>query len=807
MPLKDSPAPIGTGRKSPSRAAAAHRPQDASQGAAAAAPQIRTQRGRKDETAKPAKTTKVSKVSKTSKTANADRPDRSKPSKRTAQAENAPAGKAPQGRSDAQAEGMAEKQAQAKIEGPSALKPQTRLVSFPDSPFLLSSPSGPAGDQVEAIDKLVEGLNDGMMGQTLLGVTGSGKTFTMANVIARTGRPAIVMAHNKTLAAQLYSEMRDFFPQNAVEYFVSHYDYYQPEAYIPSRDIFIDKDMSINDHIDQMWLSTTKSLITRKDVVIVASVSCIYGIGDPREYASLILQLRPGMKISRELLIAKLVSMQYTRNEIEFERCMFRVNGDVVDVYPAESPQHALRITLFDDEIERLDYFDPITGKTTQRIGLYSIFPASHFITGRENVKKGIDSIKKELEERLKFFERANEPVYALRLKERTNFDLEMLECTGHCKGMENYSRHFSDRGPGEPPPCLLNYLPDNAIMFIDESHATLPQIGGMQRGDAARKKNLIDYGFRLPSAADNRPLKFDEFERLMPQTIFVSATPAEYELERSGQIVEQVVRPTGLLDPEIEIRPVENQVDDLVAEIRGRTAQNERVLVTTLTKKMAEKLTEYLDELGVKVRYLHSDVDTVERVQIIQDLRIGTIEALVGINLLREGLDIPEVSLVAILDADKEGFLRSERSLIQTIGRAARNVKGKAILYADKETDAIKGAVAETLRRREKQSRFNAERGVTPKQIVKEIKDIIDGVFYDEDAGKKKKGKGRTASNADKEWEATLKRIRSEEDAMAEMKKLDAQMRKRARELNYEDAARLRDQIEFIKTRFLFGL
>ena len=671
------------------------------------------------------------------------------------------------------------------------------IIQYPDSPFKLHRPFPPAGDQPTAIAGLLEGLDDGLAYQTLLGVTGSGKTYTMANVIAQSGRPAIIMAHNKTLAAQLYAEMREFFPENSVEYFVSYYDYYQPEAYVPSRDLFIEKDSAINEHIEQMRLSATKNLMTRDDVIIVATVSAIYGIGDPTEYQQMVLSVKEGDSISQRDVISILVSMQYDRGDMDFKRGSFRVRGDVIDVYPAESADVALRISLFDDEIDRLELFDPLTGGSLQRVGRYTVFPSSHYVTPRDTVLRACESIKEELRERVAFYTQENRPVETQRIEQRTRFDLEMLYEMGFCKGIENYSRHFSGKPEGEPPPTLMDYLPKNAIMFIDESHVTVTQVGGMYKGDAARKQNLVDYGFRLPSARDNRPLKFPEFERIMPQTIFVSATPAKYEAEHAGQVVEQVVRPTGLVDPLIEIRPVGTQVDDLLSEINIRKDKGERVLVTTLTKRMAEQLTDYYSELGVKVRYLHSDIDTVERVEIIRDLRLGLFDVLVGINLLREGLDIPEVSLVAILDADKEGFLRSHRSLIQTIGRAARNVNGLAILYADKITDSMKAAIDETDRRRDKQIAFNAEHNIAPQQIVKKVKDIIDGV-YGEENGKRGKGKGR--------GKVKVNAIHNEEDAIKEIAKLEKAMQAAARDLQFEEAAVIRDQIRGIKEGLLFG-
>ncbi|MDO5356922.1 MAG: excinuclease ABC subunit UvrB [Conchiformibius sp.] len=667
-----------------------------------------------------------------------------------------------------------------------------QIIRFPDSPFVLHQPFPPAGDQPTAIAALLEGLADGLSAQTLLGVTGSGKTYTMANVIAQSGRPAIIMAHNKTLAAQLYAEMRGFFPDNAVEYFVSYYDYYQPEAYVPSRDLFIEKDSAINEHIEQMRLSATKNLMTRNDVVIIATVSAIYGIGDPREYQQMILSVKEGDILAREDIVKILVSMQYERGEMDFKRGSFRVRGDSIDIYPAENADIALRISLFDDEIERLDLFDPLSGSPIRRIGRYTVFPSSHYVTPRDTVLRACEAIKAELRERIDFFTQENRPVEQQRIEQRTRFDLEMLYEMGFCKGIENYSRHFSGKAEGEPPPTLLDYLPRNALMFIDESHVTVPQIGAMYKGDASRKQNLVDYGFRLPSARDNRPLKFHEFERIMPQTVFVSATPAQYEAEHAGQVVEQVVRPTGLLDPQIIVRPVATQVDDLLAEIRARSDKGERVLVTTLTKRMAEQLTEYYGELGVKVRYLHSDIDTVERVEIIRDLRLGVFDVLVGINLLREGLDIPEVSLVAILDADKEGFLRSHRSLIQTIGRAARNVNGVAILYADKITDSMQSAIDETERRRDKQKAFNQAHGITPQQINKQIKDLIDGVYHE--GGENVSGSLKTNAA-----------VRNESDALQEITRLEKAMQQAARDLQFEEAAVLRDKIKAIKQQ-LFG-
>ena len=668
------------------------------------------------------------------------------------------------------------------------------IIQYPDSPFKLHQPFAPAGDQPTAIAGLVEGLHDGLAYQTLLGVTGSGKTYTMANVIAQMGRPAIIMAHNKTLAAQLYAEMRGFFPESAVEYFVSYYDYYQPEAYVPSRDLFIEKDSSINEHIEQMRLSATKSLMERRDVVIVATVSAIYGIGDPSEYHQMILHLKEGSKMEQREIIARLVTMQYDRGDLDFDRGSFRVRGDVIDIFPAENSETALRISLFDDEIETLQTFDPLTGRIESRMGRYTVYPSSHYVTPRDTVLKACDTIKVELADRIQFYNNEVRLVEAQRIEQRTRFDLEMLYEMGFCKGIENYSRHFSRRPAGAAPPTLFDYFPKDALLFMDESHVTVPQVGAMYKGDAARKQNLVDYGFRLPSARDNRPLKFEEFETLMPQTVFVSATPSTYEEEHATQTVEQVVRPTGLLDPILEIRPVGTQVDDLMSEITKRSAIGERVLVTTLTKRMAEQLTDYYNDLGIKVRYLHSDIDTVERVEIIRDLRLGLFDVLVGINLLREGLDIPEVSLVAILDADKEGFLRSRRSLIQTIGRAARNVNGRAILYADKITDSMQAAIDETERRRAKQIAFNQEHGITPTQIVKKVGDLIDGVYHEESGGKGKKGKVKTA------------KLDTEEAVIKEVARLEKAMFAASRDLQFEEAAELRDQIRALKENLLFG-
>jgi len=668
-------------------------------------------------------------------------------------------------------------------------------ITFPDSPFVLHQPFEPAGDQPEAIAHLAEGIRDGLMYQTLLGVTGSGKTYTMANVIARLGRPAMVLAPNKTLAAQLYSEFREFFPENAVEYFVSYYDYYQPEAYVPSRDLYIEKDSSINEHIEQMRLSATKSLLERRDVVIVGTVSAIYGIGDPVDYHGMILHLREGERIGQRDVIRRLAEMQYERNEVDFHRGTFRVRGDVIDIFPAENAEHALRLSLFDDVIESLQLFDPLTGHLRQKLGRFTVYPSSHYVTPRETVLRAIEAIKLELRERIETFQAAQKLVEAQRIEQRTRFDLEMLSELGFCKGIENYSRHLSGRKPGEPPPTLIDYLPPDALMFIDESHVTVPQLGGMYKGDRSRKENLVEYGFRLPSALDNRPLRFDEFERLMPQTVFVSATPADYERAHQSQVVEQVVRPTGLIDPLVIVRPASTQVDDLLGEIKLRTAQNERVLVTTLTKRLAEDLTDYLGENGIKVRYLHSDVETVERVEIIRDLRLGEFDVLVGINLLREGLDIPEVSLVAILDADKEGFLRSERSLIQTIGRAARHLHGTAILYADALTDSMRRAIAETERRRAKQMGFNEANGITPKSVTKRIKDIIDGIYDHE-----------IAAEAIEVAEERARYEAMDEKALArEIRRIEKRMQEHARNLEFEEAAAARDQLFRLRER-VFG-
>jgi excinuclease ABC subunit B len=647
-----------------------------------------------------------------------------------------------------------------------------------------------------AIEQLVAGIDQGMQFQTLLGVTGSGKTFTMANVIARTGRPAFVMAPNKTLAAQLYAEFREFFPDNAVEYFVSYYDYYQPEAYVPSRDLFIEKDSSINEHIEQMRLSATKALLEREDCIIVATVSAIYGIGDPVDYHGMILHLRQGEKIDQRAVIRRLTEMQYQRNDMEFKRGVFRVKGDIIDIFPAEHAETAVRVSLFDDEVESISLFDPLTGQVVHKAARFTVYPSSHYVTPRDVVLTAVEKIKLELADRLEFFQTHNKLVEAQRIEQRTRFDLELLAELGFCKGIENYSRHLSGRNPGDPPPTLIDYLPPNALMFIDESHVTVPQVGGMYKGDRARKENLVDYGFRLPSALDNRPLRFDEFEAILRQTVFVSATPGPYEKLHEQQVVEQVARPTGLIDPVIEIRPVGTQVDDLMSAINQRTARGERVMVTTLTKRMSEQLTEYLQEHGIKVRYLHSDIETVERVEIIRDLRLGVFDVLIGINLLREGLDIPEVSLVAILDADKEGFLRSERSLIQTMGRAARHLNGTAILYADRITDSMRRAIDEIDRRRDKQIAFNLANGITPKGVVKRIKDIIDGIYNPDAANQELK-----AAQSRAKYE-----VMSEKDLAKEIKRLEKDMLTAAKNLEFEKAAELRDRLHILKKQ-LFGV
>ncbi len=673
----------------------------------------------------------------------------------------------------------------------------TQIITFPNSPFELHQPFPPAGDQPSAIASLVEGIDDGLSFQTLLGVTGSGKTYTMANVIAQTGRPALVLAPNKTLAAQLYSEMREFFPNNAVEYFVSYYDYYQPEAYVPQRDLFIEKDSAINEHIEQMRLSATKSLLERRDTIIVGTVSCIYGIGNPQEYRRMILIVREGDKIPQRDIIKQLAAMQYNRNELDFARGTFRVRGDTIDIFPAEHADLAVRLSMFDDELEAIHLFDPLTGKVTQKVPRFTIYPSSHYVTPRDTVLRAVEAIKDELRDRLKFFHENGRLVEAQRLEERTRFDLEMLAQVGFCKGIENYSRHLSGTAIGEPPPTLIDYLPKDALMFLDESHVMVGQLGAMYKGDRSRKENLVDYGFRLPCALDNRPLKFEEFEGKMRQLVFVSATPADYEKQKSDAIAEQVVRPTGLVDPQVLVRPASTQIDDVLSEIRIRVGLGERVLITTLTKRMAEDLTDYLNDNGVRVRYLHSDIDTVERVEIIRDLRLGEFDVLVGINLLREGLDIPEVSLVAILDADKEGFLRSERSLIQTIGRAARNIHGTAILYADKITDSMQRAMDETERRRTKQVAFNQEHGITPKGVQKRVKDIIDGVYND---AKKKIDKTRQPKGANERFDHL-----GEAQLGKEIVKLEKQMLDLARNLEFEQAAKTRDLIHELKSR-LFG-
>jgi excinuclease ABC subunit B len=669
------------------------------------------------------------------------------------------------------------------------------VVTFPDSPFKLHQPFPPAGDQPTAIDQLCEGIDDGLFFQTLLGVTGSGKTYTMANVIARKGRPAIVFAPNKTLAAQLYSEFREFFPENAVEYFVSYYDYYQPEAYVPQRDLFIEKDSSINEHIEQMRLSCTKSLMERRDVIIVATVSAIYGIGNPTEYHQMILTLRAKDRVSQRDIIARLIQMQYTRNEVDFGRGTFRVRGDTIDIFPAEHAELAVRLEMFDDELESIQLFDPLTGRVKQKIPRFTVYPGSHYVTPRSTVLRAIETIKDELRERLEFFRQQTKLIEEQRLEQRTRFDLEMMAEIGFTKGIENYSRHLSGALPGEPPPTLVDYLPKDALMFLDESHVLVGQLSAMYNGDRSRKTNLVDYGFRLPSALDNRPLKFEEFEQKMRQTVFVSATPAEYEKTHADQVVEQVVRPTGLVDPQIIVRPASSQVDDLMSEITDRVAKNERVLVTTLTKRMSEQLTEYLGDHGIKVRYLHSDIETVERVELLRDLRIGTFDVLVGINLLREGLDLPEVSLVAILDADKEGFLRSERSLIQTIGRAARNLNGVAILYGDRITDSMERAIGETERRRAKQIAFNAANGIVPRGVSKSIRDMIDGVYSPQEAREIRE----VAQEAAK-YEAM-----SEKQISKEIKRLEKAMLDHAKNLEFEKAAQVRDQLHALKEQ-LFG-
>jgi excinuclease ABC subunit B len=672
-------------------------------------------------------------------------------------------------------------------------KEEPRYVDYPDSPFHLYQPYPPGGDQPNAINQLEQGVRDGLMKQTLLGVTGSGKTFTMANMIARLGRPAVVLAPNKTLAAQLYAEMREFFPKNAVEYFVSYYDYYQPEAYVPTRDLFIEKDSSINEHIEQMRLSATKSLLERRDTIIVGTVSCIYGIGNPSDYHAMVLILRVGDRIPRREILARLVAMQYERNDVEFTRGTFRARGETIDVFPAESAELAVRLSLFDDEVESLELFDPLTGKVRQKVPRFTVYPGSHYVTPRDTVLRAIETIKQELRERVKFFVDGGHLVEAQRIEQRTRFDLEMLTELGFCKGIENYSRHLSGAAPGDPPPTLIDYLPSDALMFIDESHVTIGQLGGMYLGDRSRKETLVTYGFRLPSAMDNRPLKMEEFETRMRQCIFVSATPGKYEQAHTDNVVEQVVRPTGLVDPIVEVRPARTQVDDLLGEIKLRVAIKERVLVTTLTKRMAEDLTDYLAEHGIRVRYLHSDIDTVERVEIIRDLRLGIFDVLVGINLLREGLDIPEVSLVAILDADKEGFLRSDRSLIQTIGRAARNLNGRAILYADRITESMKRAMGETERRRQKQLAFNQEHGIEARSVRKAVRELIDGIvapaFRDQETP-----------------EVSLALLTDEKALSKEFKRLEKLMLDHARNLEFEQAAAARDALKTLKERALLS-
>ncbi|KQT37662.1 MULTISPECIES: excinuclease ABC subunit UvrB [unclassified Methylophilus] len=664
------------------------------------------------------------------------------------------------------------------------------IVTFPGSKFELHQPFPPAGDQPQAIEKLTKGIEDGLKFQTLLGVTGSGKTYTMANVIARTGKPAIVMAPNKTLAAQLYSEFKEFFPNNAVEYFVSYYDYYQPEAYVPSRDLFIEKDSSINEHIEQLRLAATKALLEREDAVIVATVSAIYGIGDPGEYHGMVLHVHQGLKIEQKDIVAHLIAMQYDRNDFDFGRGCFRVRGDIVDVFPSENSETAVRISMFDDEIDSIQLFDPLTGQVFNKIHNFRIFPSSHYVTAREATVRAMETIKAELRDRVKVYLSENKLVEAQRIEQRTRFDLEMLNEIGFCKGIENYSRHLTGRKPGDPPPTLIDYLPEHALMIIDESHVTVPQIGGMYLGDRSRKANLVDYGWRLPSAMDNRPLKFEEFERIMRQCVFVSATPADYEKNHQQQVVEMIARPTGLIDPKIIVKPADTQVDDLLGEIKERVAIGERVLTTTLTKRMAEDLTDYLSEHGVKVRYLHSDIETVERVEIIRDLRLGEFDVLVGINLLREGLDIPEVSLVAVLDADKEGFLRSERSLIQTAGRAARNLNGKVIFYANKITRSMKLAMDESDRRRTIQEAFNAKHGITPKGVTKRIKDLIEGVYDKDEAHRERKAAQEQASYENM----------SEKTLAKELKRVEKAMHDAAKNLEFEKAAQLRDQLKKLK-------
>ena len=665
--------------------------------------------------------------------------------------------------------------------------------------FVVNSEFAPSGDQPTAIAGLVEGIEAGLAHQTLLGVTGSGKTFTIANVIAKVQRPTLIMAHNKTLAAQLYGEFKEFFPNNSVEYFVSYYDYYQPEDYVPSSDTFIEKDASINEHIEQMRLSATKALMERKDAIIVATVSAIYGLGDPESYMKMLLHIVRGDKIDQRQILRRLAELQYTRNDMDFHRATYRVRGEVIDIYPADSDVEAVRVELFDDEVEKISIFDPLTGEVLHKVPRYTIYPKTHYVTPRETVLDAINNIKEELRERLVYLRENNKLVEAQRLEQRTRYDLEMMQELGYCNGIENYSRYLSGRNPGEPPPTLFDYLPSDALLVIDESHVTVPQIGAMYKGDRSRKETLVEYGFRLPSALDNRPMRFDEWERISPQTIFVSATPGKYEADNQGQVVEQVVRPTGLVDPQIEIRPATSQVDDVLSEIRLRAEKNERVLITTLTKRMAEDLTEYLAEHGVRVRYLHSDIDTVERVEIIRDLRLGQFDVLVGINLLREGLDMPEVSLVAILDADKEGFLRSDRSLIQTIGRAARNVNGKAILYADHITGSMQRAIDETERRRQKQIEHNLKHGITPKGIRKNIADIMEGSQVPGAGGRSARNKAAVA-----EKQAKYAVEVNPKDIWRSIELLEKQMFQAAKDLEFEVAAKLRDQIEKLKQQAL---
>ena len=669
-----------------------------------------------------------------------------------------------------------------------------QFVQFAGSPFELFQPYLPAGDQPQAIEQLVEGVNDGEAFQTLLGVTGSGKTFTMANVIARLGRPAIVFAPNKTLAAQLYSEFREFFPRNAVEYFVSYYDYYQPEAYVPQRDLFIEKDSAINEHIEQLRLSCTKSILERRDVIVVATVSAIYGIGEPESYHRMVMTLRAGDKLGQREVIGQLVRMQYERNDMDFSRGCFRVRGETIDVFPAEHSELALRISLFDDEIESLELLDPLTGRVRQAVPRFTVYPSSHYVTPRDKVLAAIETIKLELTQRLGELVGMGKLVEAQRLEQRTRFDLEMLTEVGHCKGIENYTRHLSGAKPGDPPSTLTDYMPKDSVMFLDESHVLMGQFGGMYNGDRARKTTLVEYGFRLPSALDNRPLKLEEFEKRMRQVVFVSATPAQYEKDHAGRVVEQLVRPTGLVDPEVEVRPATHQVDDVLQEIRLRVDLKERVLITTLTKRMAEQLTDYLSDNGVKVRYLHSDIDTVERVEILRDLRLGTFDVLVGINLLREGIDLPEVSLVAIMDADKEGFLRSERSLIQTIGRAARNINGRAILYADVITESMKKAIGETERRRVKQIATNLAAGITPKGVFKQVRDLIDGVHSDKASKEAQREELLRAQVLDM----------GEKDLAKEIKRLEKAMLEHAKNLQFEQAAQVRDQLARLREQVL---